>query len=117
MSKYGFDLDGTLTRPELAQLANDLYDAGHEVYVVTGALADTGEWTMSAREERLASLGIRYTEIVRAIDPDINQVGRRKGEACKERGISLLIDDALGYLQGVSQVSPTLCLLVLPSTF
>lgn len=114
MSAYGFDLDGTLDKPALAQLANDLFDAGHKVYIVTGGLADSGEWTLGARIARLHSLHVRYTEIVRCIHPDINQLGRIKGEACNGLGISVLLDDAPSYLQGVGTVSQTQRLLVLP---
>jgi hypothetical protein len=113
MSKYGFDLDGVLNRAPLAQLANDLFDAGHEVYVVTGGLADSGEWTMEARIERLREFWIRYTEIVRCIDPDINKVGEVKGRMCDELGIGLLIDDSYPYLVAAARVSRVQGLLVL----
>lgn len=114
MSAYGFDLDGTLDRPALARLANDLYDAGHQVYVVTGGLADSGEWTLAAREARLAALGARYTDVVRCIDADIHQLGRLKGEACARLGITVLFDDSRDYLAGAQGVSGAVRLLVLP---
>jgi hypothetical protein len=113
VTAYAFDLDGTLDRPGLVQLANDLYDAGHEVYVVTGGLADTGEWTMRAREAKLAALGVRYTQIVRVIDPDIGQIGRLKGEACERLSATVLVDDAPSYLAGAS--TGAVKLLVLPA--
>jgi len=113
MSAYGFDLDGTLDHPELTRLANDLHDAGHQVYVVTGGLADAGEWTMAAREQKLAVLGVRYTEIIRCIDPDISKLGALKGEACNRLGITVLFDDAHMYLTGAASVSDVVRLLVL----
>ena len=113
MSRYGFDLDGVLSRPVLARLANDLYDAGHEVYIVTGGLADTGEWTLEERRKRLEKYGVRYSEIIRCIEPDINNIGAAKGRACDRLGIGLLIDDSYPYLVGAASVSKMERLLVL----
>lgn len=114
MTAYGFDLDGTLDRPALARLANDLHDAGHEVYVVTGGLGDTGEWTLPARERTLAALGVRYTAIMRCIDPDIRQLGLLKGEQCARLGIAVMVDDDRLYLDGVAAAaSDVVRLLVL----
>ena len=101
MTKYGFDLDGTLTKPAIAQLANDLFDAGHEIYVITGGLADTGEWTEEARQKLLESLGVRYTEIVRCLAPTLAEIAQIKNQACKERNIILMIDDWDIYLNAI----------------
>ena len=113
MTVYGFDLDGTLDRPALAQLANDLYDAGHEVYVITGGLADAGEWTLAAREQRLAELGVRCTGIVRCLDPDTGKIGALKGLECSRLGISVLLDDSIYYLSSITMFSNVVRLLVL----
>lgn len=114
MSKYGFDLDGTVSVPAVRDLANDLFDAGHEIYIITGGLADSGEWTMAAREARLALYGVRYTEIIRCIDPDINQLGRIKGAECNRLGVTVIFDDAIPYLQGIGEVSSVQRMLVVP---
>lgn len=113
MTAYGFDLDGTLDRPALARMANDLYDAGHDVYVVTGGLAEAGEWTLAARKRKLKALGVRYTAVVRCIDPDIRKLGVLKGTECSRLGIDVLIDDSSSYLNGVAAVSSAVRLLVL----
>ena len=109
--KVGFDLDGTLDVPALRDLANALYAAGHEVFVVTGGLADTGAWTQVERERRLAALGVNYTEIVRCITPRAEDIGRLKAQACTERDIPLLIDDDGSYINGARAESAGLCLL------
>lgn len=114
MTAYGFDLDGTLDRPALARMANDLHDAGHEVYVITGGLADAGEWLLGTRERKLAALGVRYTGIVRCIDPDIQMVGILKGRQCRELGISVMLDDDHRYMDGIAEASDAVRLLVLP---
>lgn len=113
MTAYGFDLDGTLTRPELAMMANDLWRAGHEIYVITGGLADTGEWTMEARIAYLKQLGVHYTAIVRCIDPDIHEIGALKGKECTRLNIAVMIDDAQLYLAGARPWSSAVQLLVL----
>lgn len=113
MTAYGFDLDGTLDRPALAQLANDLYDAGHEVYVITGGLADAGEWSQQAREQKLAVLGVRCTGIIRCISADVRGIGALKGRQCARLGISVIIDDDLRYLDSAGAASDAVRLLVL----
>jgi len=105
VTAYGFDLDGTLDRPGIAQLASDLFDAGHEVWVITGGLADAGEWTMQAREQKLASLGVRYTGIVRCIDPDVRRIGALKGEQCTRLGVVVMLDNDRPYLNGMAATS------------
>jgi hypothetical protein len=112
VTAYGFDLDGTLDRPALARMANDLHDAGHDVYVITGGLADSGEWTLKARQERLAALGVRYTKIIRCLDPDIAKIGALKGGECGRLGIGVMLDDSPSYL--AAWRGGTVRLLVLP---
>lgn len=112
--RYGFDLDGTVSLPAIRDLANDLYDAGHDVYIITGGLADSGEWTMQARIDRLQEYGVRYTEIVRVLDPDISKLGRLKGDECNRLGVSVMLDDAVPYLVGIGEVSHVQRLLVIP---
>jgi len=107
----GFDLDGTLDVPAIRDLANALHAAGHGVFVVTGGLADSGDWTMPAREAKLRALGVNYTEIVRCITPRMEDIGALKALECGEREISMLIDDAGMYIQGARSVSDDLCLL------
>lgn len=114
MTSYGFDLDGTLTRPYIRDLANDLFDAGHDIYVITGGLSDTGEWTLPRRQQYLAQLGVRYTEIVRCLAPSWEGIAYIKGEECKKRGIKVMLDDMPVFLQGIREKSPETCgLLVL----
>ena len=102
MSTYAFDLDGTLDRPELAQLARDLFAAGHEVHIVTGARADVGEWTIAARQEKLASLAVNYTLIHRCFGATHDAVGSEKRRVCDEIGALLMFDDAPSYIKELS---------------
>jgi hypothetical protein len=99
MSRYAFDLDGTLDVPVLARLAEDLFKAGHEIHVVTGGITDTGEWTLPARQEKLARLGVPYTEIHRCFGENLDEIGRKKREVCDKVGALVLFDDSVPYMQ------------------
>jgi len=99
MSIYAFDLDGTLDRLELAQLARDLHAAGHEIHIVTGALADIGEWTLAAREAKLAQLNVPYTTIQRCFGSTYEEIGRRKKEVCDALAVTVVLDDANSYIR------------------
>jgi hypothetical protein len=98
---YGFDLDGTLTRPAIAALANTLYAAGHGIYIITGGLADTGAWTMEKRKQLLFDLGVSYTEIIRCLAPTFSEIAQLKAQACKDYGISVMFDDMDVYLNAI----------------
>jgi hypothetical protein len=98
---YGFDLDGTLTRPAVAALANALYAAGHGVYVITGGLAGIGDWTMERRKQLLFDLGVRYTEIIRCLAPTFPEIALLKAQACEDYGISVMFDDMDVYLSAI----------------
>lgn len=108
MSRYAFDLDGTLDRPEIAQLANDLYAAGHEIHVVTGGHADTGEWTIEARKQKLAALNVNYTSIIRCFGATLDDIGREKARQLRALDAILMFDDAPIYVEHTSQICTTL---------
>ncbi len=103
MSTYGFDLDGTLDLPAIAQLANDLYDAGHTILVITGGHADVGEWTMEERINKLGRCEVKYTEIVRCLAPSLEEIGQLKTKECVDRGVILMIDNDEPYLNYIKQ--------------
>lgn len=103
MSKYGFDLDGTLEVPFIAQLARDLYEAGHEVHVVTGANSDTGPWTLEARQEQLAYLKVPYTELHRCFGTTLKDIAAEKVRVLRENKIKLMIDDMPEYCKAMAQ--------------
>lgn len=92
--RFGMDLDGNLDTPEIVELSNILFDAGHEIYIVTGGMGDYGEWTVEERVKKLNRLGVKYTEIIRCLKPNIDEIGIEKGRVCKELGIKLLFDDS-----------------------
>ena len=42
--RIGFDLDGTLDRPHILDLALMLLDSGHEIHIITGIYDEAGDW-------------------------------------------------------------------------
>jgi hypothetical protein len=106
MTSYGFDLDGTVSKPQIARLANDLFNAGHDVYIITGGIAECYPWRMEDRIALLAVYGVKYTEIVRCIAPTWEVIAIIKGDECRKRGVMVMLDDMPVFLDGVRQESP-----------
>lgn len=111
MSKYGFDLDGTLDKPGLVQLANDLIDAGHEVHIISASFPNS-DWT--SRTEKLLKierLGVRYTEL-HVLEANLNvptevwiqrDLGLRKGHLVEKLGLLMMIDDSSDYIDAMKK--------------
>ena len=118
--KVGFDLDGTLDRPALRDLALSLLKAGHEVHIISGCFLEAGEWQdEQAKLEKLVRLGLaqagpvkgkyklpenlRVTilEAVSHIDFDrdyrLADLGLRKGAYVERNGIEVMFDDSELY--------------------
>lgn len=61
--RVAFDLDGTLDRPAIRDLALVLLKAGHEVHIITGVFLEAGEWQSTAeKRKKITRLGIPYEE-------------------------------------------------------
>ena len=96
MSVYAFDLDGTLTRAPIAQLARDLEAAGHTIHVVSGWLEHLGPWeaAIAAKAEQLRALGLSSNaplHLCRGSTQTACAAG--KAEALRRIGPLLFIDD------------------------
>jgi hypothetical protein len=122
--RFAFDLDGTLDRKVMRDLAKILLDAGHEVHIITGIFAEAGDWQdVDAKRLKLQRLGIPFTEdgkllfghallhILVAVDVSfsreyrLNDLGLRKGALCEQLGISIFIDDSSTYCEMVPKMS------------
>lgn len=128
----GFDLDGTLDRPAIAELAKALLKAGVEVHIITGTFAESGDWqSRTAKERKVARLGIPFSygftddfgkpatmpsgiatlHVLTAVDPSygsdyrLRDLGLRKGALCEELGIGLFIDDSDVYCAMIPKMS------------
>lgn len=119
--KIAFDLDGTLDKPAIAQLALVLDRSGHEVHVITGAFPDA-KWQSDehkiAKMERLGLHRFCYdgrlhsiialeTSPSRNLDYVLRDLGLRKGALCEELGIEIIFDDSALYCDMVKKVSNT----------
>jgi hypothetical protein len=118
--KLGFDLDGTLDKPALRDLALALLAAGHEVHVISGCFLEAGEWQdEQAKLEKLVRLGLAqkgetdgtfklperlHIEVLAAVDHEkfdrdyrLADLGLRKGAYLDRNGIELMFDDSELY--------------------
>jgi hypothetical protein len=109
--KFGFDIHGVLDDlPETFKVLNNaLYDAGHEIHIITGS-----HITQEIKSQ-LEDMGIKYHHIFGIADYhrdngtemwyDDNQTpwldrdmwNKTKGDYCREHGIALHFDDTDVY--------------------
>lgn len=116
--KFGFDLDGTLDKPEIAYLANQLLASGHEVHIITSIFPESGEWqNRSAKLDKLNRIGVPVSETLMAgwtargqcrlhvieadksgtIEERLRVIGLMKGDLCGKLGIDVFFDDSSLY--------------------
>lgn len=88
--KWGFDLDGTLDHPEIAALANVLFDAGEEVHIVTAN---------RRADEKLDRLGVRRTKVHVTWEETMEKIGLYKAKIIRSEGINLMIDDSPIFIE------------------
>lgn len=124
--KVGFDLDGTLDRSAIRELALALLRDGHEVHVISGCFREAGDWqNQFAKYEKLARLGLITKDgigmsipynlrvvILDAVDHEkfprdyrLVDLGLRKGAYIAEQGIELMFDDSELYCKTM----PSMC--------
>ncbi len=121
--RIGFDLDGTLDRPQIAELAKWLIAGGHEVHIITGVFPEAVNWQDgNAKRRKLGRLDIPYTtgtltegvatlHILDAVpatfarDYRLADLGLRKGALCEELGVTLFLDDSELYCEMVPKMS------------
>lgn len=106
LTKIGFDLDGTLDRPEIAALARLLYAAGVEIHIITvGALDGDGpEATevMHARKvERLAFLSIPYQHLHVVTGANFDEAGEEKAAIVNYYELPIVIDDSGSFVKAL----------------
>lgn len=117
--KIGFDLDGTLDRPGVLELAKAMLKSGHEVHIISGCFLESGTWQgRQAKFEKLERLGLvmllpggtvmlppnLFVEILDAVDHEkfdrdyrLADLGLRKGAYVERHGIALMFDDSELY--------------------
>jgi hypothetical protein len=118
--KVAFDLDGTLDKPALRNLALSLLSAGHEVHIVSGCFLEAGDWQdETAKLDKLVRLGLAQAgdgpgkyklpeglriSILEAVsherfdrDYRLADLGLRKGAYIEKNGIEIMFDDSELY--------------------
>lgn len=128
--RIGFDLDGTLDRPALRDLALVLLEAGHEVHIITGVFPEAENWQDApAKRAKLSRLKIPFTEgfldtregatlhILTAVpstfdrDYRLADLGLRKGELCERLGIEMFFDDSDKYVEMIPKMAGAVTVL------
>src|SRR6266478_1724156 len=99
--KIGFDLDGTLDRPHIAELCRVLLAGSHEVHIITGVFPEALGWQdHKAHLHVLTAMPSTYDRAYRLTD-----LGLRKGALCEELGITLFLDDSALYCEMIPKMS------------
>lgn len=85
----------------------ELKRAGNNIYILTGAIASN--ISRNDRRNQLDGLGISpelYDDIAIANGINIEDVGRIKGEFCRDNNIDMLFEDMDVYIRKVNELSP-----------
>jgi len=109
--KYAFDIDGTLTIPAVATLANDLYHAGYILTIITGGLKRAGEDDDFARRhdhryKQLEDLGVNFNELYICVGVTTDDVAAQKAKLCRDLEIGIIFEDSEVYIQTIRRESP-----------
>lgn len=129
--KVGFDLDGTLDRPALRDLALALLESGHEVHIITGVFPEAENWQDGpAKRAKLFRHRVPFYEwpnepregaarlhILTAVpstfdrDYRLADLGLRKGELCERLGIEMFFDDSDKYCEMIPKMAGAVTVL------
>lgn len=120
---YGFDLDGTLDKPELAALCKTLLATQHEVHIISSIFPEGGEWqNADAKKQKLDRLGILWKDpgaITKAnaaslhvvpaeADGDIGErlrvIGLKKGILTERLHIDVFFEDSETFCQMIPRM-------------
>ena len=129
--RVAFDLDGTLDKPALCDLAKLLINEGNEVHIITGIFDEAGEWQNElAKMQKLDRLGIEWeradegsggyrarVHFLHAMehtfgrDYRLADLGLRKAEITQRFGISMIFDDSETYCKIMPAMNGDLTIL------
>lgn len=116
---FTFDIDGTISSsPDVFRaIMESLVQCGHDVFPLTGTVIGCHPTGEEYRIKQLLSMGFEkgkhYTDVVVCEGQSPEDVGKMKGDFCKDRESRLLVEDTDIYIESVKRKSPgTLCLRV-----
>lgn len=104
--KYGFDLDGTLDRPVIAELARALHAAGHEIHIITASPFGNPKHSKNAKETKLAALRVPYHQLHIASGTFIDEMAKKKADFVQLNHIDFFIDDMFDFCLEVQKLNP-----------
>jgi len=111
VTRWGFDLDGTLDHPEIRELANFLYDHGQEVHILTGFVPEGG-YTEQMKLDKLKRLGIRCTQVHLCEGENMEEIGYTKAQTLNRLGIAFMVDDDPTFVKQMVHYSSSRILLI-----
>ncbi|MBI4491643.1 MAG: hypothetical protein HY690_02485 [Chloroflexi bacterium] len=110
--RFGIDIDGTIAQAprHFKRLIDALLAHGDQAYIVTG------RWERRRQETEafLASLGIRYTELVMRPNDWPGTVPEFKAQVVREKALHLTIDDDERNCWAIAQQTEALAAHMLP---
>ncbi len=102
--KFGFDLDGTLDHEEIRTISNCLFDAGHEIHILTGFIP-TGTYTAQQKVDKLTRLGVKYTKLHLCEGQTMEDMGYVKAQILRNFDIPFMIDDDPTFVKQIAHYS------------
>lgn len=129
MLRIGFDLDGTLDCPEMAEMIRSLLNSGADVHIITAIFSEAGNWqSPEAKFSKLSRLGIPYMtaspnlgqlplpgtatlHILTAMGENYDRayrladLGLRKGALCEQLGLTIYVEDSELFCEMIPKMS------------
>jgi len=110
--KFGFDLDGTLDHEEIRTISNALFDAGHEIHILTGFIP-TGTYTSQQKLDKIARLGVKYTKLHLCEGATMEEMGYVKAQILRQYDIPFMIDDDPTFVKQMTYYSTSRIVMVI----
>lgn len=110
--KWGFDLDGTLDHIEIRDMCNALYDAGHEIHILTGFVPGGG-YTAEDKLAKIERLGVKYSKLHLCEGDTMEDIGYTKAQILRNYNIPLMIDDDPTFVKQMAYYSTSRILMVI----
>lgn len=118
LTKIGFDLDGTLDRPEIAALARVLFAAGVEIHIITagyvGETEETAAEMVARKEARLEFLGVPYSKLHIVTGQSFEEAGQEKAAIINYYELPIMFDDAPTFVKEMVEGTSAMILHLKP---
>ena len=109
--KFGFDLDGTLDHEEVRTIANTLFEAGHEIHILTG-FVNNGGYTEQMKLDKCQRLGLKYTKLHLCEGENREDIGYVKAQILRQFNIPFMIDDDPEFVRQMTYYSTSRIVMI-----